>query len=107
VENILYDKKTKHITYVDLECSVLGDELYDLALIPRMYVQFISPQQYLSLMKQLNLKKSEQLRLIPLMICGCLIKIATSDKTLISYTNAIQALKTIQLYIIPAITLKK
>lgn len=88
--NILY--RNNRIIYTDCECMVWGDRLYDVALIPRMYADRISGNDYLRLMKKLRLTRDEQLRLIPLAISACLIKIATGNRSEMSYKNAILAL---------------
>jgi len=95
VSNVIYNNSTGKITITDLECMVVGDKLYDLALIPRLYAGYLTVDDYLWLLDTLAISRRERIRLIPLIISGCMIKIATSSHAELSHKNAVTTLGTI------------
>ena len=100
-DNVLYNSHTRTLTYLDLECMVIADELYDLALIPRLFARYLTAEDYIQLVKRQNLSKSETHRLIALILDGCIIKIATEQKNSRDYKDAIAGFTTAIREIIP------
>lgn len=103
VDNILYDPRSKYTTVLDTECTVLCDKLYDAALLPRLFIQYLNASQFFLIFQSLHLTHSEIKRLIVLMIAGCIIKIATEKKNSRDYDNATLGLSLVVTKLIPQI----
>jgi len=101
VDNVIYDSVSKQTVMLDTECMVRTDILYDIALLPRLYVRFLNTNQLLSIFDKLNLSSRDKERLSVLMITGCINKIAAEQKGHRDYVNAILGLNLTLSTIIP------
>jgi hypothetical protein len=101
VDNVLYDKKQDIATILDTECMVVGDSLYDLALVPRLYNRHLSSDEIISVFTHFRLDRNEKIRLIVLMIAACVIKIATEQKGSRDYKDAVGGLRSVVTTYVP------
>lgn len=93
VDNILYDERKKQIILLDTECMVLADFLIDIALLPRLFYQYLGAKEFLSIFRTFGLSRDEYKRLIVLMITSAVSKNATETKNSRDYLNALEGLK--------------